>query len=349
MQKRVAIAIILNSITLASSSNGALLITWLLDTSNLAGRYRLLAPRFAPHLANLCTHKLASLAVLKIINQRFDPMASRILLDELFGADSKVLEEVLGAIPVQCMPCSFEANLNLLTGDQMHGIACISKVLGSTLLEPKDRTMMADRVRAVLVSLRVQSVPAYRKLVEDLGLPFLGPPAQPQPYQQPPSFQYQHHAGAPPVSQWSPYPVYNYPPPSYGMGYAPYPPQQFSQAGPAYPYYTAQPDTATTQTQARGNPSPDQGPVPLPYSTSYSPLMPPTGLPNFGSAPSAPFSFSGNGAFRPQYADSPGGHLRPEAGAFGGYAPGNGPSGVLCSSCWSEELTGSRTVPAPSS
>lgn len=175
---------------------------------------------------------------------------------------------------------------------------------------------MADRVRAALVSLRVQSVPAYRKLVEDLGLPFHGPPAHPQPYQQPPSFQYQH-AGAPPASQWTPYPVYNYPPPNFSMGYAPYPPPpQFSQAGPAYPYYNSQ-DMASSQ-QARGNPSPMQAPPPLPYSTSYSPHMPPMGLPNFGVAPSSdPFAYGGNRAFRPQYADSPGGHLRAEAGAFG--------------------------------
>jgi len=96
-QKRVAVAVVLNSIPLATSPNGALLVTWLVvsflslfvgerkislirlpfsfasqDTSSLPGRFRLLAPRFAPHLAHLCTHKLASTAVLRIINQRSD-------------------------------------------------------------------------------------------------------------------------------------------------------------------------------------------------------------------------------------------------------------------------------------
>lgn len=94
----MAISIILNSIPLATSSNGALLVTWLLDASNLPGRYRLLAPRFSPHLAHLCTHKLASGAVLRIINQRVDPEAARMILDVLFAADSKILEDILGAL-----------------------------------------------------------------------------------------------------------------------------------------------------------------------------------------------------------------------------------------------------------
>lgn len=64
-QKRVSTGIILNSIPLATNPNGALLLTWLVDQSNLPGRYGLLAGRFVPHIAHLCTHKLASLTVLR--------------------------------------------------------------------------------------------------------------------------------------------------------------------------------------------------------------------------------------------------------------------------------------------
>lgn len=71
-------------------------MTWLLDSSELSGRYGLLAARFLPHLARLLTHKLASLAVIKIINQRVDPAASRLILDSLFSTDSQLLEEILG-------------------------------------------------------------------------------------------------------------------------------------------------------------------------------------------------------------------------------------------------------------
>jgi protein JSN1 len=83
------------------------LITWLLDTSNLPGRYRLLAPRFSPHLSHLCTHKLASAAVLKIINQRVDPQASRMLLDVLFAPESKTLEDILGELSFSHAACSY--------------------------------------------------------------------------------------------------------------------------------------------------------------------------------------------------------------------------------------------------
>ena len=71
MQKRVSTGIILNSIPLATNPNGALLLTWLVDQSNLPGRYGLLAGRFVPHIAHLCTHKLASLTVLRSESFRY--------------------------------------------------------------------------------------------------------------------------------------------------------------------------------------------------------------------------------------------------------------------------------------
>jgi protein JSN1 len=64
-KKRISTGIILNSIPLATNPNGALLLTWLVEQSSLNGRYALLANRFAPHIAHLCTHKLASLTVLR--------------------------------------------------------------------------------------------------------------------------------------------------------------------------------------------------------------------------------------------------------------------------------------------
>ena len=94
--KRVAIAIILNSVLLAANANGALLLTWLLDTSNLPGRYRLLATRLAPHLSQLCPHKVASTTILKLVNQKIDPLSSKMLVDAIFRAtQSTVLEDIL--------------------------------------------------------------------------------------------------------------------------------------------------------------------------------------------------------------------------------------------------------------
>lgn len=137
--KRVAIAIILNSIPLSTNPNGALLLTWLLDSSSLAGRYRLLAPRLAPHLSHLCTHKLASLSVLRIVNQKHDPDASRAIIDALFFSNRQVLEEVLG--------------------DQVHGITVIQKILSSAFIDPPTRSALMDKTKEVLLYLRVQTVP----------------------------------------------------------------------------------------------------------------------------------------------------------------------------------------------
>ena len=98
--KRIASAIILHAVPLSTNANGALLLTWLLDTSGLPARYRLLAPRFAPHLAQLCTHKLSSLTIWRIVSQKTDMAASRLILDALFGkADAAENDE--GSHPEQ--------------------------------------------------------------------------------------------------------------------------------------------------------------------------------------------------------------------------------------------------------
>ena len=111
-KRRVATAIILNSIPLATNPNGALLLTWLLDTSEFPSRYMLLAPRFTPHLSHLCTHKLASLTVLRIVNQKTEPAASAQIVDALFmSPQDHVLTDVLG--------------------DQVNGVTVVHKVLTS--------------------------------------------------------------------------------------------------------------------------------------------------------------------------------------------------------------------------
>ncbi|GAA5968271.1 hypothetical protein JCM11641_003789 [Rhodosporidiobolus odoratus] len=155
--KRVAAAIILNAIPLATSSNGALLVTWLLESSNLPQRYALLAPRFAPHLSHLCTHKLASQSVMRVVNQREDAHAQNILLDALLDPEAKTLEDILG--------------------DQMHGVSAISKVIASTFLSDERRSQIHDRINGAIEALKVSAVPAYRKLIEDAGGVYSGPPA----------------------------------------------------------------------------------------------------------------------------------------------------------------------------
>ncbi|KAI0781110.1 hypothetical protein BD413DRAFT_608293 [Trametes elegans] len=151
-QRRIATAIILNSIPLATNPNGALLLTWLLDTSSFPSRYNLLAPRFTPHLSHLCTHKLASLTVLRIVNQKVEPEASMQIVEALFNSPGDhVLTDVLG--------------------DQVNGVAVVHKILTSPFVDPAKRPSYVEATKRVLIELKVIATQAYRRLIEEVGLP----------------------------------------------------------------------------------------------------------------------------------------------------------------------------------
>lgn len=151
-QRRIATAVILNSIPLATNPNGALLLTWLLDTSGFPSRYNLLAPRFTPHLSHLCTHKLASLTVLRIVNQKIEPDASSQIVEALFSSPADhVLTDVLG--------------------DQVNGVAVVHKILTSPFIDPIAKPEYVEATKRVLIELKVIATQAYRRLIEEVGLP----------------------------------------------------------------------------------------------------------------------------------------------------------------------------------
>lgn len=151
-QRRIATAVILNSIPLATNPNGALLLTWLLDTSGFPSRYNLLAPRFTPHLSHLCTHKLASLTVLRIVNQKIEPNASTEIVEALFSSPGDhVLADVLG--------------------DQVNGVAVVHKILTSPFIDPILKPNYVEATKRVLIELKVIATQAYRRLIEEVGLP----------------------------------------------------------------------------------------------------------------------------------------------------------------------------------
>lgn len=150
-RKRVAIAVILNSVPLATSPNGSILLTWLLETPELSKSFRLLAPRFTPHLTHLCTHKLASGTVLRLATQKAEAEASNMILKALFESEdhASVLEEIIV--------------------DQVHGSQFITKVLASPTLSPRQRESYSEQVKMLLHKHQLIGVPAYRRLCEDLG------------------------------------------------------------------------------------------------------------------------------------------------------------------------------------
>lgn len=127
------------------------MLTWLLDNSQLSGRYRVLAPRLAPHMATLATHKLASLTILKVISQRQEPDASDILIKSIVNSPKdQVLEEILG--------------------DQVHGVSLIQKILASPNVEQQQKQVLAEKVKAVLAKVGGQSVQGCKRLLEEINL-----------------------------------------------------------------------------------------------------------------------------------------------------------------------------------
>ncbi|KAI8379291.1 armadillo-type protein [Radiomyces spectabilis] len=147
-QLYVAAAIVQNAILLTTNVNGTLLLIWLLDTSELQGRYRVLCPRFLPYLGKLCTHKLGSITVYKIINQTQEPDASNLLTKALFG-EPGILDEVLR--------------------DQTHGVNLVQKILGVSHLDRRQE--IVQEVKASLQRLKVHNVQGYKKLMDELEIP----------------------------------------------------------------------------------------------------------------------------------------------------------------------------------
>ncbi|EIW68956.1 hypothetical protein TREMEDRAFT_73973 [Tremella mesenterica DSM 1558] len=184
-RKRISTGIILNSIPLATNPNGALLLTWLVDQSNLSGRYGLLANRFSPHIAHLCTHKLASLTVLRIITQTAEPAASAILISSIFTSpNDQTLTEILS--------------------DANNGSQVIGKILATSTILPDEKSKILESVRRVLPDIKASNTPPYRMLLEAVGLPlpaggmngFVPPGRWHQPTQ--PPFGYQNYCYAQP-------------------------------------------------------------------------------------------------------------------------------------------------------
>jgi protein JSN1 len=154
-QRMIAAAIALHSVQLATNANGALLLTWFLDTCTFPKRRSVLAPRLVPHLVHLCTHKVAYLTVLKIINQRNEPEARDAILQALFfSPNDQVLEEILS--------------------DQACGATLIFKVLTTPFFDEKIRSDVVQNVRNVLVRIKAQPSQGYKRLMDEVNLPTRG-------------------------------------------------------------------------------------------------------------------------------------------------------------------------------
>ncbi|KAJ5809433.1 uncharacterized protein N7503_001651 [Penicillium pulvis] len=150
-QRTLAAAIALHTVQLVTNANGALLLTWFLDTCNFPRRRTVLAPRLVPHLVHLCTHKVAYLTVLKVINQRNEAEARDIILKALFfSPGDEVLEKILS--------------------DQTSGATLIFKVLTTPFFEESMRAEVVKNVAKVLTKLKASPSQGYKRLMDEVGL-----------------------------------------------------------------------------------------------------------------------------------------------------------------------------------
>lgn len=150
-QRMLAAAIALHSVQLATNANGALLLTWFLDTCTFPKRRTVLAPRLVPHLVHLCTHKVAYLTVLKVINQKNEPEARDIILKALFfSPGDKILEDILK--------------------DHQCGATLIFKVLTTPFFDEDIRAEVVQNIRNVLLKMKATPSQGYKRLMDEVGL-----------------------------------------------------------------------------------------------------------------------------------------------------------------------------------
>ncbi|KAJ3006056.1 UNVERIFIED_CONTAM: hypothetical protein HDU68_004297 [Siphonaria sp. JEL0065] len=156
-QKHVAVAVTQFAMQLVTNINGSIIVAWLLDTSSLPGRYRVLAPKLAADVPALCRHKLASATILKLVNQRIELDARDLIIKEIFFHD---YDESGNA-----------SNLREIISDHTQGVAVIQKILAAGCISPDERVRFADRVRCcVSQMMEVKTNPmAYKRLLEEVS------------------------------------------------------------------------------------------------------------------------------------------------------------------------------------
>ncbi|KAF5009555.1 hypothetical protein FDECE_4237 [Fusarium decemcellulare] len=150
-QRMLAAAIALHSVQLATNANGALLLTWFLDTCTFPQRRTVLSPQLVPYLVHLCTHKVAYLTVLKVINQKAEADARDAILKALFFTpNDQVLEAILK--------------------DHQCGSTLIFKVLTTPFFDESIRTQVVENVKNVLVKIKAQPNQGYKRLMDEVGM-----------------------------------------------------------------------------------------------------------------------------------------------------------------------------------
>ncbi|KAH6595515.1 hypothetical protein BASA50_005724 [Batrachochytrium salamandrivorans] len=149
-QKLLQIAVTRHASQLSMNSNGAILLTWLMDVCPFPGRYRALIDTVASRIDILATHKLASVCVLKLVIQQVELDARERTLNEIFYNDT---------------------HLDAILTDHAHGAVLLQKILSSACASIEERIRLAECTRKAFArsSFNTEGHPTYRRLMDELA------------------------------------------------------------------------------------------------------------------------------------------------------------------------------------
>lgn len=156
--KLTAAILIVNAMSLAFDPHGILLLIWLVDECTYARRLTLLAQELIENIVSVCSSKIASLLVLKIVNQTKDQEARSILLDQIFGK---------GTNP------QLLSSLEAIFKGPTVGPNTVMKILSSQNINNLVRLAYLDKVRDVVENRLHGAVnPKVRRQLTDLNIYF---------------------------------------------------------------------------------------------------------------------------------------------------------------------------------
>lgn len=171
----VASLIVVFSDDLIVNSNGSLLLAWFLDTFNGFDkvpdhRYKIITDKVIDRLPEYCTHKLANLTVLKILNNRVDPEQAQRILDRIFGPFHGT-NDAIEPTPL------LEYLLSEAVENNAGPLFLYKIVSNPAILSPGNDSWnnsyqqhVLNMIRRALLDINVMNVQLYRKLMDEVGL-----------------------------------------------------------------------------------------------------------------------------------------------------------------------------------
>lgn len=161
--------IIVHAEFLAINNNGALLLTWFLDTCSLKNRHLILTEKLLPWLVELCYNKLGSLTILKILNNRNDLVSGEMIFSNIYGRLQKNYDNESDVVVTD--------NLKQILKEFTYGPTFIHKTLSTPyIIENNYRPLVIAQIKEALVELNVNSYQqGYKRLIDEVGLTHLEP------------------------------------------------------------------------------------------------------------------------------------------------------------------------------